>query len=76
MEENSGGTEIRCSVKNCAFWQEENRCSAGHILVTSDIVAGAWLGEANEAAMQSAPDSPVSKAENSCCASFVPKPSA
>ncbi len=67
------GTIIRCSVQNCVYWRKDNYCSAQHILVTSDIVAGAWLKDADEAAMNSAPLSPVSSKDGSCCATFVAK---
>lgn len=70
---NEQGTVIRCSVQNCIYWRKDNYCSAQHVMVTSDIVAGAWLKEADEKAMDSAPQSPVSQAQGSCCATFVAK---
>lgn len=67
-------SEVLCSVSNCYFWKDENRCAAPAIMVTTNGHANANFHEeiANEIAVdyrltENAPDS-----KETCCHTFRP----
>jgi hypothetical protein len=32
--------EVRCTVNNCAYWDEQNICRAERVLITSGVAVG------------------------------------
>jgi hypothetical protein len=66
-------TAIRCSVGNCKFWSEGNRCMEDGILVTSDLLAGSPAGLPESGDSEDVPDTPVPTFSGTCCGTFAPK---
>ncbi|MGE5578972.1 MAG: DUF1540 domain-containing protein [Bacillota bacterium] len=66
-------TVIRCTVDNCKFWTEGNRCAASRILVTSDLLAGSPAGLPGGGGLENVPVTPVTSFSYTCCGTFSPK---
>ncbi len=61
---------VRCTVSNCEYWAESNRCQAGQILVThaSPMLDADKHGrDADELA-----ETPADDTEETCCYTFEP----
>lgn len=61
---------VRCTVSNCTYWDEGNRCGADVILITNDRIAGIQddkmeIGEIGE--------TPADASEETCCKTFKPE---
>ncbi|MDS1029216.1 DUF1540 domain-containing protein [Bacillota bacterium LX-D] len=65
---------IHCSISNCHYWEEGNKCQAQEILVTSDLVADAMPSnyDAHQAGLQM-DSTPVDDITKTCCKTFVEK---
>ncbi|WP_025026616.1 DUF1540 domain-containing protein [Caldalkalibacillus mannanilyticus] len=65
---------VNCSVANCTFWAEGNKCSADSILIEVDahanqdyqIEAGTMIGEDRH-------EDSASSVAATCCHTFKPK---
>ena len=65
--------EVRCTVSNCYFWQQENFCGASQILITSDHAAEDGLeNRANSDALSSLVETPVATSRVTRCHTFHP----
>jgi len=64
---------VACSVSNCLFWDEGNRCGAKEITIEIDRHADAKIGEefADEA-LGSHKDAALNSSAT-CCFTFQPK---
>lgn len=62
---------VRCTVSNCEYWTEQNRCKAGQILVThgSPMVIADKHGVNAEQIEQT----PAEEIEDTCCYTFEPE---
>ncbi|NMB41351.1 MAG: DUF1540 domain-containing protein [Firmicutes bacterium] len=66
-----GQQKIHCSINNCHYWGEGNRCHAREIMVTSDSM-GASLPDQLDALQASSVDAaPVESCMETCCKTFV-----
>lgn len=71
-------TEVRCTVSNCAYWEEGNQCVAEAILVISDDAlsrisqhsAGKYDQEIGEIG-----HTPARVSKETCCYTFRPRES-
>lgn len=62
---------VRCTVSNCEYWVEHNRCNAGQILIThgSPMVATEKHGQDAETLQET----PAERIEQTCCYTFEAK---
>lgn len=61
---------VRCTVSNCEYWAENNRCQADQILVTHSspmLDADKHGRDADEL-----PETPADDNEETCCFTFEP----
>jgi len=73
--------EVRCTVSNCAYWYEGNRCSAEAILVVSDdavnrmtlLGAGQRGGGKHDQEIGEIGQTPARVTKETCCYTFRPK---
>lgn len=65
--------QVRCSIKNCHYWQEGNECGASEILITSDDKARTLPDTIDATMAVQVGESPVSDCTQSCCKTFSPK---
>jgi len=64
---------IHCSVNNCHYWAQGNKCDAREVLVTSDQIGASYPDEFDcEQAAELVP-TPVDTCMASCCKTFVAK---
>jgi hypothetical protein len=64
---------VACSVSNCSFWDQGNRCGAEEIAIEIDAHAGWNLNEEiGEEQLGSHQDSAVASSVT-CCQTFRPK---
>lgn len=62
---------INCSVNNCHYWENGNKCHANEIMVTADKI-GASMPDSFDATQAAiAPATPVTHCMETCCKSFV-----
>ncbi|CAI6019501.1 DUF1540 domain-containing protein [Cohnella sp. JJ-181] len=63
---------VACSVSNCAFWDEGNRCAADAIAIEIDAHAKAkWNEEFADESFAEHRDAAVSS-KGTCCLTFKP----
>jgi len=76
--------EVRCTVSNCTYWYEGNRCSAETILVISDAAIarmgqpGARLhgGGKHDQEIGEIGQTPARVSTETCCYTFRPRDAA
>ena len=61
---------VRCTVSNCEYWSDGNKCSAGQILVThsSPMLSADKHGMDADRLQQT----PADDVEETCCYTFEP----
>ena len=61
---------VRCTVSNCEYWGDGNRCGAGQILIThsSPMISADKHGMEAERLNQT----PARDVEETCCYTFEP----
>ncbi|MFA5535657.1 MAG: DUF1540 domain-containing protein [Bacillota bacterium] len=64
---------IHCSVDNCHYWHEGNRCHADQIMVTADTIGASMPDSFDALQAANAPSTPVNSCMETCCKSFVQK---
>lgn len=64
---------IHCSVNNCHYWHQGNKCKANEIMVTSDQVGDSMPERFDATQAQSVAPTPASSCMETCCKSFVDK---
>jgi hypothetical protein len=66
--------DVKCSVSNCTYWGQENKCQADVIMIEVDQHANAKFNEefAGETFSTDHQDS-ASKTANTCCHTFEAK---
>lgn len=62
---------IHCSVNNCHYWSQGNRCSANEIIVVSDAKANSLPDKIDATMAAQFPQTPVDSCMSTCCKSFV-----
>lgn len=62
--------QVRCTVSNCLFWDEGNRCGADEILIVSDRIT-----QLDDDTMEIGDIgyTPVSVSSETCCKTFRPR---
>lgn len=63
--------EVRCTVNNCFYWEENNVCAADAILVMSDEAIGR-LGQ-DDMEVGEIGYTPARISKETCCYTFRPK---
>lgn len=66
---------IRCSIVNCHYWGQGNRCQATEIMVTSDEMSNQLPDSIDAPMAGQITQTPVGKSSESCCHTFVNKQS-
>ncbi len=64
---------VRCTVNNCHYWSEGNRCAASDILVVSDSVGEDAPDTYDAMQASNAAPTPADTCMATCCKTFVPK---
>jgi hypothetical protein len=64
---------IHCSVNNCHYWGQGNKCDAEEILVTSDAIGAAYPDDFDCKQSNQLSPTPVDNCMSSCCKTFVPQ---
>jgi len=64
--------EVYCSVNNCHYWQQGNRCDANQILITSDSMADQAPDSVDAPKAATIEPTPTSDCLSTCCKTFVP----
>lgn len=64
---------IHCSVNNCHYWAQSNKCMAQEILVTSDAIGASYPDSFDCSQAQQLSPTPVDTCMSSCCKTFVTK---
>jgi hypothetical protein len=61
---------VRCTVSNCEYWVDQNRCKAGHVLIThaSPLISAEKHGMGAEQLQHT----PAEEVEETCCYTFQP----
>lgn len=68
--------QVLCSVSNCHYWSEGNRCAADAIMIEIDEHAEAeFHAEFAGEAFDTQHKDEATKASNTCCHTFKPKDS-
>lgn len=65
-------TNVKCSVSNCHFWGEGNKCRAEAIAIDIDAHASRWLEEYADELGGSHQDCAATSSVT-CCQTFRPK---
>lgn len=64
---------IHCSVNNCHYWSQGNKCSANEIMVTADQVGASMPDSFDATQAKNAAPTPAGSCMETCCKSFVEK---
>ncbi|AJY76341.1 DUF1540 domain-containing protein [Paenibacillus beijingensis] len=64
---------VKCSVSNCTFWDEGNRCGASHINIEIDGHAYANISEEFGEELGSGHKDRANESAATCCHTFKPK---
>jgi len=62
---------IHCSVSNCHYWAQGNKCDANEIVVITDSLANQYPDNVDAPTASSIPASPADKCEATCCKTFI-----
>ncbi|KAB2951182.1 DUF1540 domain-containing protein [Heliorestis acidaminivorans] len=62
---------IHCTVNNCHYWQQGNKCVANEILVASDQFGANQPDNVDANMSQNLTPTPVNTCMSTCCKSFV-----
>ncbi len=65
--------QIHCSVNNCHYWGQGNRCHANEIIVTADSIGVSMPDEINATQASIIDATPVESCMETCCKTFVEK---
>lgn len=61
---------VRCTVSDCTYWDEGNRCAAEVIWITLDKLAGRHDMEASDL---EATQTPAKRSVDTSCSTFKPR---
>ncbi|HHW06971.1 MAG TPA: DUF1540 domain-containing protein [Clostridia bacterium] len=64
---------VHCSVSNCHYWSQGNKCSANEILVTTDRLGDSLPERFDATQAKNVTPTPVNSCMETCCKSFVEK---
>lgn len=62
---------IHCSVNNCHYWAQGNKCEANEIVVVSDTFGAQQPDQVDASMAKQFPPTPVQTCMESCCKTFV-----
>lgn len=62
---------IHCSVNNCHYWTEGNKCKANEIMVVSDSFGSSMPDRIDAAQASTISGTPASSCMETCCKTFV-----
>ncbi|MDA8097921.1 MAG: DUF1540 domain-containing protein [Desulforudis sp.] len=62
---------VMCTVNNCHYWAERNRCRASSILIVSDSIADDALDTYDAMQAENAAPTPVDTCMATACKTFV-----
>ena len=69
--------EVFCTISNCHYWDEGNRCGADRILITADAVSDRYPDEVDAQDLSMIVDevgtTPASSGMDTCCKTFRPR---
>jgi hypothetical protein len=64
---------IHCSVNNCHYWEQGNRCHANEIMVTADSIGASMPDQLDAKQAGAVNGTPVEYCMETCCKTFVQK---
>jgi hypothetical protein len=64
---------IHCSVSNCHYWQQGNRCVANEIVVVSDKFGDTQPDYVDATMASTIQPTPADSCMDTCCKTFVEK---
>ena len=64
---------IHCSVDNCHYWEQGNRCHANEIMVTADTIGASMPDDLDAPQAGTLSPTPVQSCMETCCKTFVEK---
>lgn len=67
--------EVRCTVSNCHYWDEGNRCGADRILITLDKIGRQFERTDStriENIIEEVGQTPADQSVETCCQTFRP----
>lgn len=64
---------IHCSVNNCHYWEQGNKCHANEIVVTSDSFGSSMPERIDATQASSMSATPAESCMETCCKTFVEK---
>ncbi|MHB8171631.1 MAG: DUF1540 domain-containing protein [Thermincolia bacterium] len=62
---------IHCSVSNCHYWVQGNKCEANEIVVVSDSLANQYPDNIDAPKAATIPATPANTCMATCCKTFV-----
>ncbi|MGI6345238.1 MAG: DUF1540 domain-containing protein [Bacillota bacterium] len=62
---------IHCSVSNCHYWSNGNKCLANEILVTRDSIGANQPDNIDATQAATIPETPAQSCMDTCCKTFV-----
>lgn len=68
--------EVYCTVNNCHYWNQGNKCHANKILISSDSVGANEPDSYDATTMSTSMQTPCDTCMETCCKTFVVKNSA
>jgi hypothetical protein len=64
---------IHCSVNNCHYWEQGNKCHANEIMVTADAIGASMPDQLDATQASTVSGTPVDHCMETCCKTFVQK---
>jgi len=64
--------EVYCTVNNCRYWEQGNRCQADRILVVSDARASEGPESISSLEASTLDATPTGTCAETCCRTFAP----
>ncbi len=58
--------DVSCTVNTCKYWEQNNLCSASHIVIQTDEGGGF----SPDASISSLAETPASSKDETCCQTF------
>lgn len=69
--------EVYCTISNCHYWDDGNRCGADKILITSDAVGDRYPDDIDAQQVTMIVDevgtTPTGSCMETCCKTFRPR---
>ena len=64
---------IHCSINNCHYWNQGNKCEANEIIVMADTQGHSYPDKIDATQSNSISPMSVSSCMETCCKTFVPQ---